>query len=127
MAPPMMYGPPPKPKTIMPLLAGVFLIIAGIDGLSFWAFIAFIGGAIAGVPLVGGVLGGILIVCGAIGVIFGILALVGGVMALQRKMWALALIGSILGLFLLGWVFFEGSLFSLIALILLAISRNEFS
>jgi len=120
------YGPPQKPKTIIPILAGIFLIIAALVGISFWGTLAFLGGAALGIPFVGGILGGILLICGAIGIILAIIALLGGVMAIQRKRWALALVGSILGLFLLGWLFFEASLLSLVALILLIVSRNEF-
>jgi len=47
-------------------------------------------------------------------------------MAVQRKSWGLALAGSILGLFTIGFVF-EATVMSLIALILLAISRKEFT
>src|SRR3989304_5163786 len=97
MGPPM--GPPMKPKTMKPTIAG----IPGAEGLA-----------------------AIIVVCGAIGIIFGLIALIGGVMALQRKKWSLALIGSILGLFTIGFVVFEASILSLVALILLAISKNEF-
>jgi len=125
MAPPMAYGPPPKRKTIMPIIGGVFLIVAGIDGISAWAYLAFVVASLtSGSPFA--FIGGIVAVCGAIEIIFGILALLGGIMAIRRKMWALALIGGILGLFLLGWFFFEASLLALIGLILIAISRGEF-
>jgi cobalamin synthase len=46
-------------------------------------------------------------------------------MALRRKMWALALVGSILGLFTFGF-YGISSILSLVALIILAISRKEF-
>ncbi len=124
MAPPM--GPPMKPKTMKPMIAGIFMIIAAIEGIAFWGLIAALGGIFAGLPFVGG-LGAIIVVCGAIGIIFGLITLVGGVMALQRKKWSWALIGSILGLFMFGWTgYAEASILSLIAIILLAISRNEF-
>jgi hypothetical protein len=123
---PMGYAPPPKPKTVIPIIGGIFLVIAGLDGIGAWAFIAFITASLtSGIPLLGG-LAGIVAVCGAIEIIFGIIALVGGIMAIMRKMWALALIGGILGLFLLGFFFFEASLFALIGLILVAISHKEF-
>ena len=69
--------------------------------------------------------GGILLICGGVGIVFSIIALVGGVFALQRKMWALALVGSILGLLTVGFV--AGSVMSLIALILLVVSHEEFT
>ena len=85
------------------MLAGILLIIAAIDGMSFWGTLAFAGAALS-----------------------GMLGSLGGIMAIRRKMWGLALVGSILGLFFLGWAGFEASLMSFIALILLAISRSEF-
>jgi len=124
-----MYGPPPmaKPQTWKPMLAGILLIIAAIDGMSFWGFLAFAGAAMSSIiPGFGGALSAIFLICGAIAIVFGIIAILGGIMAIRRKMWALALVGSILGLFFLGWAGFEASLMSFIALILLAISRNEF-
>ncbi|TLZ71205.1 MAG: hypothetical protein E6K10_05490 [Methanobacteriota archaeon] len=127
-APPM-YGPPPaaKPHTWKPMLAGILLIIAAIDGMSFWGTLAFAGAALSGMlGSLGGMFQTIFLICGAIAIIFGIIAILGGIMAIRRKMWGLALVGSILGLFFLGWAGFEASLMSFIALILLAISRSEF-
>ncbi len=126
MAPPMAYGPPPKPKTIMPMLAGIFLILGAIIGMAFWALVAFVAGsAAAALPVLGSAFATLILICGAIEIIFGILMLLGGIMAIRRRMWALALIGSILGLFTFGY-YGLASLFSLIGLILLAISRHEF-
>jgi len=63
-----------------------------------------------------------------IGVMFCILAIftiMGGVLALKRKMWKTALLGSIIGLFTTG-LFYISSILSLIGLILVAISKKEF-
>ena len=118
-----------KPKTMKPTIAGIFMIIAGIEGMVLWGLVAAAGGVLssvfAGVPGAEG-LAAIVVVCGAIGIIFGLIALIGGVMALQRKKWSLALIGSILGLFMIGFVVFEASILSLVALILIAMSKKEF-
>jgi len=117
---------PMQQKTMLPVAGGIMLIIAGIISISFWAFIAFLGGAVGSlVPIGGGVLAGILLVCGIIGIVLSLITLLGGVMGFMRKMWGLALVGGILGLFTLGW-YFLGSLLSLIGLILIAISRKEF-
>lgn len=59
-------------------------------------------------------------------IILAIFALVGGIMALRKKTWALALTGSILGLFTFGPIAIC-SILSLIALILIATSRKDFS
>ena len=67
---------------------------------------------------------GIYVVCGIIIIVFAIFAILGGIMALQRKMWALALVGAILGLLSFG--FFISSILSIIAIVLLAISKSDF-
>jgi hypothetical protein len=67
----------------------------------------------------------ILATCSIIGCIISIFALVGGIVAVKRKAWGLAIVGGILGLFTIG-PFFLGSIISLIGLILVAISRKEF-
>ncbi len=120
-APPPGYGPPPK-KTGLPLVAGILLIIAGILAAANWAYVAFVvSDAVSIVPGAEE----IVMVCGAIGIVLSLITLIGGIMAVQRKVWALALIGSILGLFIMG-PFFLSSLLSLVALILVARSKNEF-
>lgn len=129
------YGPPlgppmmPPQRTSRPLIAGILLIIAGLDGIILGGILAALGGSLAatmGAFPGGEEIGGIFVVCGIILIIFGILALLGGIMAATRKNWAIALIGSIFGLFCLGLFFFEASILSLVALILIAISKDEF-
>ncbi len=122
--PPPMYGPPAKPKTMKTMIAGILLIIAGINAIAFWGTV-FTNPLVLGFAAVIPGLAAVVLVCGAIAIILSILTLLGGVMALTRKMWGLALLGSILGLFTLGF-YLVSSLFALIALILIAISRNEF-
>lgn len=128
---PTAFAPPPKPKTLLPILGGIFLVIAGIDGIATWGFVAFLGSLVSGGMF--GFIGGIIMACGAIEMIFGIICLLGGVMAIMRRMWALGIIGGILGLFLvgsgslvMGIIFPEASVFALIGLILVAISHKEF-
>jgi hypothetical protein len=117
-----MYPAPPV-KTGMPVAAGALLIVAGILGTIYWVLVILaIGAAFAFLPG----LGEIILVCGAIGITFSIIALLGGVMAVQRKMWGLALVGSILGLFTIGFVG-AASLLSLVAMILLLVCHKEFA
>jgi len=127
MSPPMAGPPPAKPQTVIPMVAAILMIVAAIDGMTFWAVIAFSSAAILGLfgPFAAG-FQTLFYICGAIAIIFGIIEILGGVMALRRRMWSLALVGSILGLFFFGWLGFEASLLSLVALILLVISRKEF-
>lgn len=128
MPPPQPQSPQPAQRSALPTAGGVLLLIAGIIALINWIWVAFVAGTIGGmmtaIPGLGG-FGAIMIVCGVVGIIFSIIALVGGVMAIQRKMWGLALAGSILGLFTIGFVFVS-SILSLIALILIALSKSEF-
>lgn len=129
------YGPPPGPpimppqRTSRPLIAGILLIIAGMEGIIMGGILAALGGTFA--ASMGGLPGGeefgvLFVVCGIIFMIFGILALIGGIMSATRKNWTIALVGSIFGLFCLGLIFFEASILSLVALILIAISKDEF-
>ena len=119
--PPSGYPPPGyrPPRSNTPTVAGILLIIAGIDGLINWIAAAVV---LSSFPIFGSEFA---LLCGALGTIFGIFAIIGGIMAIQRKVWALALIGSILGLFTVGFIF-EASILSLVALILIAISKDEF-
>lgn len=74
-------------RTWKPTAAGILCIIAGaigvIPGIALAVFFAFYGagwfGAIIGAPLI----------------IWGVVAIVGGIYALRRRRWRLALVGSI--------------------------------
>jgi hypothetical protein len=102
-------------KTWKPTTAGILALIAGalevIIGLLF----------AAGVGVLGGILGmGWLSVIFAPLIIFGIIAIVGGIYALRRRIWGLALAGSICALigpwFLLG----------ILAIIFVSLGKREF-
>jgi hypothetical protein len=69
-----------------------------------------------------GLIEGFLVVCGALIVIFSIFAIIGAIHAFKRKSWKIAILGSILGLFTI-----VGSLFAFIALLIIALSRDEFN
>jgi len=126
MPPPMYGAPPAKPHTMMPMIGGILLIVAALIGISFWAYLMAVGSALASfMPVGGGLVQTIILVCGGIEIVFGILMLLGGVMAIRRKMWALALVGAILGLFTFGW-YGLSSILSLVAIIILAIAKKEF-
>lgn len=107
--------------------AGILLIIAGIIAMIFWIIIGFIFGTIgfimSMIPDFGAV-GAYFMICGVIGIILSIITILGGVFALQRKNWCFAFVASIIGLFIIG--FYLSSILSLIALILIAISKQEF-
>lgn len=127
----------PSNKSSMPMIAGILLIIAGV--LAFLTWMLFVTIDVSTIELVmespqfqeldpgmtpeqlrvG------LVICGTVGCIFAVFSMLGGVLALKRKLWGIALAGGILGLFGFIPVIIPGIL-ALIGLILVAISRKEF-
>ena len=84
--------------TWMPLTAGILDLVAGVPALIIGILVA------AGLGVLGRLSGiaGVGVIMSAIGVpmiIFGIIAIVGGVFAIRRRIWGLALAGSIFALF----------------------------
>jgi hypothetical protein len=117
--------------SMMPMLAGILLIIAGLLGLLTWAAALAVDTSMiqsflpANSPITADQLRSFLMVCGIIGSILSIVALAGGIVALRRRGWGLAIVGSILGLFTVG-PYLLASILALVGLILLVISRKEF-
>jgi hypothetical protein len=102
-------------KTWKPTVGGVLAIIAGVLGLIIGVLFA------TGVGLLGGIFGmGWLSAIFAPLIVFGVIAIVGGICALQRRIWGLALAGSICALigpwFLLG----------ILAIIFVSLGKREF-
>lgn len=106
------------------VIAGILLIIGFIADLAQAMMTFVIGSEASSIPGIGDA-SGVFYTCAVIELVFGILALVGAAMALSGKSWGLALVGSIFCLLSLGFVFI-GSLMGLIALILIAVSKDEF-
>lgn len=98
--------------TWMPLTAGILDLVAGVPALLIGiVVIAGFGvlGWLSWLSDVAGVAGvaGVGVIMGAIGVsliIFALVAIVGGVFALRKRIWGLALAGSIFALFC-AWIF----------------------
>ena len=116
---------PMQERTALPVAGGALLLVAGILGIIFWGMVIAGASTIGIVPGIGGALASIVAICGGIEIVFSLIALIGGVFAIQRKMWGLGLAGGILGLLSFG--FFIGSILALVGLILIAISRKEFA
>lgn len=114
------YGVPSRPGPSGALIAGgVFAILAGVLALgqgllysSFSSAFAYVSGSNS------------LCLCGGLDVLFGAFSLVAGVFALKGKNFALALTGSVFGM--LGIGFLIGFVFGLVAIILIAVSKNDF-
>jgi len=84
--------------TWMPLTAGILDLVAGIPaliiGIVLAASLGMLGaliGGLGGVPGVGAIMGAIAVPL----IIFAIIAIVGGVFAIRKRTWWLALVGSI--------------------------------
>ncbi|UCE45075.1 MAG: hypothetical protein JSU93_06735 [Methanobacteriota archaeon] len=104
-----------KKDSAMPLVGGILIILASI-GYFVGGGLLVAGGAVGSWFDVGE--GAIAVVCGAILLVLGILALLGGVYAIQKKSFVLALLAGILTI---------PSILGLIGLILVAVSKDEFS
>jgi hypothetical protein len=120
-----------RTPSTMPLIAGIFLIIAGLLGLFTWSSALALDSSMlqsvlpADSPISVEQLQSILTTCGIIGCILSIVTLAGGIVSVKRKAWGLAVVGGILGLFTIGPVLL-GSIISLIGLIIVIISRKDF-
>ncbi len=129
-------------QTANPRLAGILLILASISAFVTGVFMTFISEFIPSffsafestygesMQYTSSNVGPeffqtMYLVCGVVIIILAVFPFLGGIMAMKRKMWTLALVGSILGLFSIG-IFFISSILSFIALILLVTSRKEF-
>lgn len=105
----VMAAAPQKSQSAMPVIGGVLILIASLGYLG-------IGGVVVGGSAV--VLVGEGVLCGASILVLGVISLLGGIFAIQRKYFALAIIGGI---------FVVPSILGLIGLILVAVSRHEFT
>jgi len=105
---------PQKKESAVPVVGGILIILSSLGYFGIGGVIAA-GSTVALVPSVGSSAAGI--ACGVVIVILGVIALLGGVYAMQRKNFTLALIGGILVI---------PSILGLIGLILVAISKDEF-
>jgi hypothetical protein len=65
---------------------------------------------------------GMTTVCGVLMVVFSIVILIGAIQAFRRTGWGIAMTGAVLGLFTV-----MGTLFALIAIFILVISKDEFN
>ncbi|MFC2050174.1 hypothetical protein ACFLTN_03235 [Chloroflexota bacterium] len=109
-----------KKKTWMPMTAGILDIIAGSFGLIWALMLVFLGGVIRCVPDVPLFLWPIFTALAVPFAIVAILAIVGGIYALRRKLWGLALAGSIAAFFSPSWAL------GVAAIVFTALSKNEF-
>ena len=119
-------------RTWKPRTAGILTIIAGAAGIGSGALIALyagilgIGGAVVGglveewIGVSLGALAGIIGMFGAASIGVGTVAIIGGIFALKRRVWGLALAGAILAIFCM-------TPLGILAVIFLVLGRREFA
>jgi len=110
----MSGAPAAKKESAMPVIGGILIILASLLYLGLGGLIAA-GSSVALVPSAGTSAWGV--ACGVIVLLLGILCILGGIFALQRKHFGLALVAGILTL---------PSILGLIGLILVIVSKDEF-
>lgn len=113
--------PPAGPlveKTSKPVAGGVLIIIGALIGIATGGLLAAGSSILIPISIPG--LSAILLVCGVIWLILSLIGLMGGIFAIQRSHFGLAILGGIFSLL------FGGFIFGLIGLILVAISKKEF-
>jgi len=123
MQPPVAPVAAMKPKTWKPVLGGVLILIGGLL-VVLWG-VGLIG-AIDALDFVMPVeldawdmLSDLVKACGAIMIVLGLIGVLGGIFAIMRKAFGLAIVGGILALPGFG-------IFALVGLVLVAISKDEF-
>ena len=104
-------------RTWKPTTAGILTLIAGILNVIAGIVVAAVGSFIG--PMVGWMGFGAI---GAPLIIIGIISIVGGVFAIQRRTWGMALAGAICALFPPPII-----ILGILAIIFLALSRKEFA
>jgi len=128
----------PKEKTMLSLVGGILILIAGIMGLVLGGIIIMVADAVSeggddladwGIDIdVAGMsdfISDIITVCGIIIIVVALIVVLGGFFGVQRKRWGLVILGGVLGLFLIG-PYFLASILSLIGLVLVAVSKKDF-
>ena len=120
-------GPPPYPMgpvvehTAKPVVGGILILIGALAGIIGGAWMIWAGSMFLPLGDIGVDVSGIFATCGIIWIVLSLVGLLGGIFAMQRKHFGLAILG---GIFSLLFGFF---IFGLIGLILVAISKSEFT
>ncbi len=110
-----MAGPAAQKKeSAMPVIGGILILLVSLGYLAGGAFVAVAGGSFFWFDM--GV-SGLAVVCGMVLLVLGLIVLLGGIFAIQRKHFGLALVAGIMAI---------PSLLGIIGLILVIVSKDEF-
>jgi hypothetical protein len=110
--------PKRRRSSSLPLLGGIFAILAGVFAVG-QGLIYLAGAAIIDLPGTG-----TLCLCGGIDFLFGAASVLGGICTIKRDHFVIAILGAVLGM--LGLGFLIGFVFGLLAVIFIALSKDEF-
>ncbi|KYK30863.1 MAG: hypothetical protein AYK22_02915 [Thermoplasmatales archaeon SG8-52-3] len=131
------FSQKPSNKNSYPLIAGILLIIAGILALFNWGQFFLLDATtiesffdISQIQVINPSITydqilGFLQTCAIIGIIISIFPILGGILAIKKKQYYIAIATSVIGLFTIG-IIFTSSVLSLIGLILLVLSKQNF-
>jgi len=128
----MPMAPVAKPKSVVPILAGIFSIITALLGLATAAFLALSTdylNSLIGTSGLGIDISGIIMVMVLIGVLLSVVVLLSGIFATMRTHFGFAIVGAVLAMILVGpfTYYFIGVGLGFLSLILLAVSHKEFN
>jgi len=117
-----------KAKTWKTTTAGILAIVAGAIGVTEWVWVAVLEVLRYGWSAVGDFLGlgAILPAVAAVALAIRIVAVVGGVVALRRKSWGLALAGSVCAMFSSVFLVILNVPLGVAAIVLIALGKGEF-
>jgi hypothetical protein len=127
----------PSSRNSYPFIAGILLIIAGALGIFNWIQTFTLDvttlGSLFDINQIQEIypeityeqILGFLQTCAIIGIIISVFPILGGLLAVKKKLYYIAITGSIIGLFSIG-IMATSSILSLIALVLLILSKKEF-
>jgi hypothetical protein len=115
-------------KTWKTRAAGVLAIVCGVLGVSEWLWVAVLEVLGYGWPAVGDFLGlgAILPILATVTLAIRIVAIVGGIFALKRKRWGLALAGSVCAIFSSVFLMLLNVPLAIAAIVLVVLGRREF-
>jgi len=121
-------GKATKRKTWRTKTAGILAIVAGAIGVAEWVWVAVLEVSAYGWQAVGDFLGlgAILPAVASVALTIRIAAVVGGVFALKRKRWGLALAGSVCAIFSSVFLMLLNVPLAIAAIVLVVLGRGEF-
>jgi hypothetical protein len=112
----------PSPRTAKPEIAGILLVGSGLMDMAAGILLFTTNGNLPNVPVD---FTGMLMTCGFLAFLFGIIAILGSWLSVTRRSSAMSMTAAALGMIGIG-PFYAGAILGFVALIILALSREEF-